>query len=175
MLEELKLAAFRPVPFSSNHLTEKGGCETVQALGTPMMDDSQSEGLDQKIRTVLSQYPLVLMGYFFGSASTGRAGPMSDLDIAVLVSDCEARRTCEGEIADSLCRALHTDRIDFVSLATAPASLSYRVIREGRCVWCADRAARERFETNVVMRYLDFKPVREQAFRTTRHAILGAV
>jgi predicted nucleotidyltransferase len=136
------------------------------------MHTEHDNSLEAPIRAVLSQYPHVKIGYLFGSACTGRRGPLSDIDIAVLLHDSSSRRASEGDIQDALCRALHTDHVDFVSLADAPSSLSYRVIREGRCVYCSDRKSREAFETATVMRYLDFKPVREQAFRTSRNRIL---
>ncbi|MDP6525028.1 MAG: nucleotidyltransferase domain-containing protein [Kiritimatiellia bacterium] len=136
-----------------------------------MLDNSDTS-LDEMISSVLAQHPLVKVGYLFGSACTARCGPLSDIDIAVLVDDGSARKACEGEIQDALCRALRTGRVDLVSLSDAPSSLSYRVIREGRCVYCSERKAREAFETDTVMRYLDFKPVREQAFRTSRKRIL---
>ena len=139
-----------------------------------MLDKSDTT-LDETMNSVLAQHPLVKVGYLFGSACTARRGPLSDIDIAVLVDGGSARKSCEGEIQDALCRALRTDRVDLVSLADAPSSLSYSVIREGRCVYCSDRTARESFETDTVMRYLDFKPVRERAFRVSRDRILGSV
>lgn len=62
-----------------------------------------------------------------------------------------------------------------VSLIRSPAALGYRVIRDGSCIYCTDRKYKERYETETIMRYLDFKPIREQAFRTVRKRILETV
>ena len=122
------------------------------------MDDEHNTSLDATIRTVLAQHPHVKIGYLFGSACKGHRSPLSDIDIAVLLRESSSRRSREGDIQDALCRALHRDRVDLVSLAGAPFSLSYRVIREGRCISCSDRKSREAFETDTVMRYLEPPP-----------------
>jgi hypothetical protein len=62
-----------------------------------------------------------------------------------------------------------------ISLVEAPPPLAYRVVRDGLCVLCRDRKMREAFETRAIMRYLDFKPLRDQAFRRSRQAILENV
>jgi len=136
------------------------------------MHDQTDSALEATIRTVLAQHPCVKVGYLFGSACTGRRGPLSDIDVAVLLPESSSRKAMEGDVQDALCRALHTDHVDLVSLTDSPSSLSYRVIREGRCVHCSDSKMRETFETDTVMRYLDFKPVRDQAFGTSRSRIL---
>lgn len=139
------------------------------------MRGERDNNLDEAIGAVFVQHAEVDVGYLFGSACTGRRGPLSDIDVAVLLRDASLRPSIEGEIQDALCRALHTDRVDLVSLSDAPSSLAYRVIREGRCIYCNDAKSRESFETDTVMRYLDFKPVRERAFRVSRDRILGSV
>jgi len=136
------------------------------------MLDENDRVHDATIGNVLARYPQVEVGYLFGSACTGHRGPLSDIDIAVLLGYSSSRKACEGELQDALCRVLRTDRVDLVALADAPPTLSYRVIREGRCVYCSDKRSREAFEALTIMRYLDFKPLRDQAFRTSRNRIL---
>ncbi|MBT3192958.1 MAG: nucleotidyltransferase domain-containing protein [Verrucomicrobia bacterium] len=136
------------------------------------MYDLNDSTLEATIVAVLAQHACVKVGYLFGSACTGRRGPLSDIDVAVLLSASPSRRAMEGDVQDALCRALHTDRVDLISLADSPSPLSYRVIREGRCIHCSDRKMREAFESDTVMRYLDFKPIRDQAFGVSRNHIL---
>ena len=99
---------------------------------------------------------------------------MSDVDIAVLLDPAARDETC-GELEDALCRALRTDRVDLVLLNRAPAAPAYRVVRDGRRVICRNARAREAFESDTVMRYLDFKPVRDRAFQVSRAQVLAAV
>jgi len=54
----------------------------------------------------------------------------------------------------------------------ATARSRSRIVRDGRRVVCRDPAACERLTANAVMRYLDFRPVREHAFRVMRDAIM---
>jgi predicted nucleotidyltransferase len=138
------------------------------------MEAFDSSAVESTVKAVLTRFSLVTVGYIFGSACTGQMGPLSDIDVAILVHDSAGRRAYEGDVQDALSRALGTDRIDLISLTEAPASLSYRIIRDGRCVLCRERVARETFETNTIMRYLDFKPIRDMAFRTSRRGILEA-
>jgi len=131
--------------------------------------------IEKSVRDTMAQCPSVLVGYLFGSVRTGQFGPFSDVDVAVLLEPLASSTEVCGQAQDALCRALRTDRVDLVPLATAPSSLAYRVIRDGRCIYCRDRRAREAFESDTVMRYLDFKPIRDRAFQTSRERILEIV
>ncbi len=139
------------------------------------MRNEQDMDLGRVIADVMEPYKTVSLAYLFGSAATGANGPMSDIDIAVLAD--RASDGCEvlGLLQDDICRRLKTDRIDLISLAEAPPPLAYRIVRDGQCVLCRDRKVREAFETRAIMRYLDFKPLRDRAFRLSRQAILESV
>ena len=93
------------------------------------------------------------------------------MDIALALSRGADREAVCGRVADRLARRLRTGCIDLVSIDEASIDLRYRIVREGRRVVCRDAAACERLTADAVMRYLDFQPVREQAFRVMRDAI----
>jgi len=113
-----------------------------------------------------------VLAYLFGSLARGTAGPLSDVDVAVLFDRrCDAPGE-HGELQDALSRALGSDRIDLVRLDMAPPPLRYRIIRDGRLIMCRDHGVRQGFETATVMQYLDFKPLRDQAFDLMRKAVL---
>ena len=126
------------------------------------------------IRETAARFPSVWVAYHFGSGAAGRSGPLSDVDIAVLLDPAARDETC-GELEDALCRALRTDRVDLVLLNRAPAAPAYRVVRDSRRVICRNARACEAFESDTVMRYLDFKPVRDRAFQVSRAQVLAAV
>jgi hypothetical protein len=46
------------------------------------------------------------------------------------------------------------------------------VFRDGRRVLCRDRARVQRLTASTVREYLDFKPLRDRAFRVMRAAIV---
>jgi len=113
----------------------------------------------------------VVAAWLFGSVALGTSGPLSDVDVALALSRDADRDAVCGRVADRLARRLHTDRIDLVSFDEASTDLRYRIVRDGHRVLCRDAAACERLTADAVMQYLDFQPVREQAFRVMRDAI----
>ena len=123
---------------------------------------------------MLAAEPGVVAAYLFGSLARGNAGPLSDVDVGLLVGDANEANAICGRTMDALCRRLHTSRVDVVSLGTAPVPLGYRIIREGSLVSCRDAGRLERFVTQTVLEYLDFKPLRDRAFAVMRCAILEA-
>ena len=140
-----------------------------------MNDTHQDVGtVEAAIRETAARFPSVWAAYHFGSGAAGCSGPLSDVDIAVLIDPSARDETC-GEMEDALCRALRTDRVDLVLLNRAPPSLAYRVIRDGRRVICRNARACEAFESDTVMRHLDFQPVRDRAFHVSRAQVLEAV
>ena len=133
--------------------------------------------VDRIARTVMDvaeQFTPVAAVYLFGSICTGRYGALSDIDIALMVDPSVSVDAVCGDVQDELCRRLKTDRIDLVLLAKAPPSLAYRVIKDGRCIYCRDKKSVESFESLTVMKYLDFKPVRDRAFAIARAKTLEA-
>jgi predicted nucleotidyltransferase len=124
------------------------------------------------VRECLQRAEGVMLGYLFGSRAQAKSGPLSDVDVAVLPAAGADRMRLEDELAAALVRALGTERVDLVMLDEAPPPLRYRVARDGRLLVCTDHGVRQRFVTATVMEYLDFKPVRDAAFRAAREAIL---
>lgn len=111
--------------------------------------------------------------YLFGSLSRGTAGPLSDIDIGLLLVDGgRADDTVCERTLETLCRRLQTSRIDVISLADATMPLRYHIVRDGSLVLCRDAAALERFIAESIFQYLDFKPLRDRAFGLVRDAIL---
>jgi predicted nucleotidyltransferase len=135
--------------------------------------DLSLEAARAALDEILGAEPAVLAAYVFGSVARGGVvGPLSDIDVGLLVADGDAARVCD-RISDGLCRRLQTSSVDVISLATAAMPLRYRVIRDGVLVLRRDPASFERFFAETVRHYLDFKPVRDRAFGDVRDAILA--
>ena len=114
---------------------------------------------------VFAAEPRVTAAYLFGSYARGQAGPLSDVDIAVLLDDgvpeadyFDERLRLMGAVMD----ALRFDDVDVVVLNQAPLALAYRVLRDGVVLACRDRDRRVQYTAHIVSRYLDFKPVIER-------------
>jgi uncharacterized protein len=130
------------------------------------------QAVEAALADVLANEPGVLAAYLFGSLATGTAGPLSDVDVALLVADDhDADGICSRSM-DELCRRLHTSRVDVVSLRAAPMPLRFRVIRDGVLIASRDAAAVQRFVAGTVLQYLDVQPLRDRAFRLVREAII---
>jgi hypothetical protein len=106
---------------------------------------------------VLEASPGVLFAYLFGSASRGRLGPLSDVDIAVYLDD-----TCDPLEArlEAIGRAnahLGTDRVDVVVLNQAPIALVGRILQSRRVLCDRDPFRRHRFESLALREFADFR------------------
>lgn len=121
----------------------------------------------KKITDCLGKYP-VIAAYIFGSEATGKAGVLSDMDIAVLVDkdiDKSARFDMTLRLSSELSAILNR-RADIVMLNDSTAQLSYEVIKHGRPIFCRDKSAKVDLEINILSRYLD------RRFYDKRHADL---
>ena len=125
------------------------------------------------IRSELERHEDVALAYLFGSAARHSLTPLSDIDVGVVFDGQVSAEVSHGQLMDALCRRLGTDKVDLIPLHQAPPALQYRVVRDGRLLICRDQALRQRFEANSVLRYLDIKPLRDNAFRTGTARILG--
>jgi predicted nucleotidyltransferase len=115
--------------------------------------------------------PSVKAAYLFGSVARGVAGPLSDVDVALLLEGDDSEGIV-ARVTDNLARRLHTSRVDVVSLSTATIPLRYHVVRDGTLVLSRDPARLERFIATAVLEYLDLEPLRNRALQQVRSAIV---
>lgn len=103
--------------------------------------------------------------YIFGSRASGTHGPLSDIDIAVLLSQGLEKDFYTKKELDYLGETneiLHTDEVSFVMLNTAPLTIQYGVITDARVLYSKDEEGRLSFEEMVIDRYMDFKFVLDE-------------
>ncbi len=117
------------------------------------------EELQSKLSTILVQSSGLCLAYLFGSQVEGRVGPMSDLDLAVLVDLGVDRQRFQADLTHELVQALESDRVDVVLLNRAPIELAYAVVAHGKIVYERDAATRVEYEADVLSRYADYLPV----------------
>ena len=119
------------------------------------------QGALETIRQVLGKEPNVLAAWLFGSQASGRSGPDSDVDIAIL---CKERLTYREHlrIAGELERSLGVERVDLVSLDASQPVLAFEAIR-GRQVLDRDPSARVAFVSLVSRVYEDVMANLERA------------
>jgi predicted nucleotidyltransferase len=117
------------------------------------------EDLQQRVAAVLAGRSEVLEGYLFGSQARGDAGPRSDIDVAVYLSEIpDSPFGYDAELGAELMRALGTSRVDVVVLNRAPPLLYHRVLRDGVRVLARDLPATTGREGRALSRYCDYVP-----------------
>ena len=120
----------------------------------------------------------VVAVYLFGSRASGTAGPLSDIDIAVLLKEGLGKEMYSEKEVNYLSRAndiLHTDEVSFVLLNKAPLTIKYGVITDAKILFSRDEDARFSFEERVMDEYMDFRPVLEEYDREVLRQIREGV
>ena len=117
----------------------------------------------EEIEALLRVYPFIAAAYQFGSTVRGRAGPLSDLDIAILVDEERAPSSVdllrvELLLAYELQRHLKVREVDLITLNHQRLFLQHAVLRTGRVIYEANPQYRIRFTQKLIQAYLDFQP-----------------
>ncbi|MDM8523719.1 nucleotidyltransferase domain-containing protein [Desulfococcaceae bacterium HSG8] len=114
------------------------------------------EELLPQAETFLKSRPDVLFAYLFGSLAKGKPRPMSDVDIAVCLSEDSNMAEKKMELMGRLADILKTDEIDLVILNSAPLTLRMKILENKKII--ADNApfARHAYESLTMRKYFDF-------------------
>jgi predicted nucleotidyltransferase len=132
------------------------------------MNSIAPEGLTEVVRGQALSYPPILAVYLFGSQSTGKAKPESDLDLAILLQPGQEKDFPLLELAVSLERTLGR-RVDLVILNRAGELLKYQVRRNGRLLFERDPRLRKQFEIRGRKSFEDFLYLHRRYLRRAFH------
>jgi predicted nucleotidyltransferase len=116
------------------------------------------EGIISRIKDYLYTREEAVAGYIFGSYSSGKVRPKSDVDIAVLLSDTVDSKDygqIKLSIVNDLIEILSFDRIDVVVLNVASPLLSHEIIKKGVLLFSKDETRRINYTANATIHYLD--------------------
>jgi predicted nucleotidyltransferase len=105
----------------------------------------------------------VELAYLFGSQAEGKAGPLSDVDIAVLLGPHVAREQwfkVQLDLMGALMSLFHRDDVDVVILNQATPVLAHEVVQSGQILYEARPGIRTDFELATLRRYVDTEPLR---------------
>jgi len=127
--------------------------------------------LEGRICSVLEGHDDVLVAYLFGSLARGTQGPLSDVDVAVLLREDGSLFDRQLRLVADLSGELRRDDVDVIVLNACPVPLGYRVLRDGRLLLNRDNGARARHWAATVDRYLDMEPFRRVQADGLRHRI----
>lgn len=123
--------------------------------------------LKATIRRILKKDKAIAFAYIFGSLASGLFHPYSDLDIAIYLKpgSKDYYHKKEALLLGDLCSELKGYNVDLILLNVVPLILKFRVISEGIVVYSADEQARVDFETSVLYRYFDLKPLLDEYYQ----------
>jgi predicted nucleotidyltransferase len=114
------------------------------------------ERLLPKAQAYLQSRSDITFAYLFGSLARGRSTPLSDVDIAVYLSEGEITIERKMEILGKLMELLETDEIDFVILNTAPLTLRMKVLENKTVIVDNAPFLRYAYESVTMRKYFDF-------------------
>lgn len=129
------------------------------------MTDGAVYSLKTLLLPVFEKYPdRIVFAYLFGSAAKEEVTPLSDVDVAVFLSEGTREFYSDMRLSlyANLCRTLKQNDVDLAVLNTAHNILLLEeIVRYGVVLYDNDVDAREDFEIKVIHRAIDF---REQRF-----------
>ncbi len=129
---------------------------TYSTQTSEVLSPEQVEALLPQLVRVCADAPVLLL-YLHGSHARGTQGPLSDIDLAVLLEPERGRDyRIYGDLLAALQDACGRDDIDLVIFNTAGPIIRDRVIRHGRLVYARSEAQRIAFEADALKRAMDF-------------------
>ena len=129
------------------------------------------EEIDSDVERICREKGLLLL-YLHGSYATGRAGVLSDVDLAVLGPE-RLSWSSMAELSGLFADLLEDEAIDLVDLRSSPDHLSHRILRDGKCLYASDLRTRIDFEVTVEMRYCDSVPLRNEYLNSLERRIFN--
>lgn len=115
----------------------------------------------------------VLLVSVFGSRVKGKAGPLSDVDVAVLPAsrslDEKLLLACDLAALASEAFGVPDDRVDIAFPDDAPLWLLFEALARGVVVYCADRELLASLRLKAVSEYLDFEVFKRKLNLTERY------
>ncbi|MBI3318904.1 MAG: nucleotidyltransferase domain-containing protein [Candidatus Omnitrophica bacterium] len=120
-----------------------------------------------KAGEVFQKFPVEL-AYQFGSSVQGKTGPMSDIDVAVLLDPSvkeEEYFAIQLELLRALDPVFDYRTVDLVLLNRAGPLLRYEVLCGGRLLFCREEQTRVEFEQRVLSDYFDTAHLRRVQYQ----------
>lgn len=115
----------------------------------------------EKLKDFIKKQKYVRVAYLFGSFARGKEGPLSDVDIAVLLDErldkskrFDLRLELITEISGIL-GIMEADKLDVIVMNDAPINLNQEIIKNGKVLVVKDLKKKIEFESKTLSKYLD--------------------
>jgi len=114
------------------------------------------------LRKIFSKYPIAL-AYLYGSEAAGQATPLSDVDIALIMTDGDydpkSRLDLELQLEEEIGRICGISNVDIRVVNDAPLMVQGEVVTNGILLYSHDEVFRVEYETTTRSKYFDFLPI----------------
>ncbi len=127
---------------------------------------SRLVALASRIAPILQQCPEIAAVYLFGSVARGTETQESDIDLGLVLADrypTDDYHRLIGDLAAQLEIAAAPRLVDLVVLGVQGPVFCHQVLLDGHLIYENDRNRRIDFESDTVIRALDFRPTMELA------------
>src|SRR3990167_2270643 len=124
--------------------------------------------LDQKITDQIVNYfakkPEVAAVYLYGSYARGEARADSDIDLAVLVTDTRKYKgfSIPQVIFSADLEKITGKKVEVQDLTACSVEFAHRVLSEGKLLTSNNEKERVNFQTSIVRKYFDLKPILDE-------------
>lgn len=146
--------------------------------GVTVVDESSRvPALDPAARSRLAaalDRPEVVAAFLIGSQARGSAGPLSDVDIAILHTpalNSRERLDLRLSLGAAAGAALGTSEVGIMLLNGAPPLLRHRALRDGIRLLDRNPGKRIEFEVRTLNDYVDTEPLRRLLSRRLRASV----
>ncbi len=120
------------------------------------------EQIRSKLFPFFSERKEIVFVYLFGSAAVGKAGKLSDIDLALYIDPglipVAYGYGYQSEAIVEL-QSILKSKVDLVVLNEAPTVLRFQVLKNGALIYCASEDERRNFHEHTMKKYLDLKPL----------------
>ncbi|MDO9536451.1 MAG: nucleotidyltransferase domain-containing protein [Bacillota bacterium] len=137
-----------------------------------ILNTSFQDNLNQLI-TFLESDSDILLAYLFGSQANEVTGPLSDIDIALLLRTVAKKDLFSKRLSllSEFTKIFARDDIDLVILNKAPIVLKYNILKDCKPLYIHDQELHYGCIQKTISEYLDFKPVIEYHYLALQERI----
>ncbi|UJG43718.1 MAG: nucleotidyltransferase domain-containing protein [Candidatus Heimdallarchaeum endolithica] len=110
----------------------------------------------------------VLLALVFGSVARGDNSTISDIDIGLFFSPNTTKKERFDNIliiSSKIQRILKKNEIDIVAINDAPSRLKFKIMTEGKIIYCEDMELFYNLKEKAMLEYFDFQYVEQQIIK----------
>lgn len=115
----------------------------------------------EKLNAVFRNYSFIASAYLFGSQATGKTGPISDVDIAVLLKEPRPKGRelmRQMNYLSFRIEEIFKKEVDVIEMNSQGLIFQHNVLRSGNLIYDADPLFRANYVSRLISSYCDFEP-----------------